>query len=63
MSPMMPIMKAVTSSALGLPKSWDTTSLPMSCESATRVTIKAAAVDSSSEGICATRPSPMVSST
>ena len=35
---------------------------PMSFDVVTRVTMIAAAVESSSAGICATRPSPIVSS-
>ncbi|MNG05678.1 hypothetical protein D3C84_888830 [compost metagenome] len=35
--------------------------LPMSSEPEARVTMMAAAVDNSSDGNCATKPSPMVS--
>ena len=52
---------AVTNRALGLPNSCRPISPPMSCERDMRVTMMATAVDSSSAGIWATRPSPMVS--
>ena len=59
--PMVIITAAVTASARGEANICRLTWAPMSSELETRVTIIAAAVDSSSEGICATRPSPMVS--
>ncbi|MNU08132.1 hypothetical protein D3C72_2540400 [compost metagenome] len=59
--PMAMRMAAATASALGEANICRLTCWPMSSEDDTRVTMIAAAVDSSSEGICATRPSPMVS--
>ncbi len=53
---------AATASARGWLKSWRDISPPMSCEPDMRVTMMATAVESSSAGSCATRPSPMVSS-
>ena len=61
--PMSPITVAVTISTRGLSVSWATTSAPMSAVPDMRVTTIAAAVESSMDGSCATRPSPMVSST
>ncbi|HEX7641013.1 MAG TPA: hypothetical protein VF472_02275 [Burkholderiaceae bacterium] len=40
---------------------WPTSWPPMSCSLATRDTTTPAAVEITSEGICATRPSPMAS--
>jgi hypothetical protein len=45
----------------GLEKSWPMTSPPTSPSSPTRDTTRPAATETISEGICATRPSPMVS--
>ena len=59
--PMRPIIPAATKRMRGLEVSCSVTSAPMSWALDTRVTMIAAAVESSMEGICATRPSPMVS--
>ncbi|MEA3220169.1 MAG: hypothetical protein OZX49_01270 [Immundisolibacter sp.] len=48
-------------SAVGLASSCLLTWVATFCDCDTRVTRMAAATDSSSEGTCATRPSPMVS--
>ena len=53
---------AATISARGLSNIWLNTWLDMASALETRVTMIAVAVDSTSDGICATRPSPMVSS-
>ena len=52
---------ADTASALGWPATWVSTAALMSCARDMRVTSTATAVESISAGICATRPSPMVS--
>ena len=52
----------VTPRALGCPSTWVTICWLMSCGRDTRVTKTATATDNNSAGICATRPSPMVSS-
>ena len=62
MTPMMPSTAAATPSAFGWPNSCLPSSLPTSCSREMRVTMMATATDSSRPGICATRPSPMVSS-
>ena len=62
-SPIRPMTAAVTISTRGLSVSWEATSWPMSEAPDMRVTTMAAAVDKSMDGICATRPSPMVKST
>ncbi|MNN55831.1 hypothetical protein D3C81_1707270 [compost metagenome] len=59
--PMAIRIAADTASALGEANICRLTCWPISSELDTRVTMMAAAVDSSREGICATRPSPMVS--
>ncbi|MNY61347.1 hypothetical protein D3C86_1980200 [compost metagenome] len=59
--PMAIMIAAATASARGEANICRLTWAPMSSEVDTRVTMIAAAVDSSSDGICATRPSPMVS--
>jgi hypothetical protein len=51
---------AIRSASLFFP-SWVTTLLPMSPELADRVVIRPVATDSSSAGICETRPSPTLS--
>ncbi len=61
-SPSRPSSPATTRSTRGSPSSWFTSCRPMSSARDMRVTMMATAVDSSSEGIWATRPSPMVSS-
>ncbi len=60
--PIAIMIAADTASALGEANICRCTCCPMSSELVTRVTMIAAAVESSSDGICATRPSPMVSS-
>ena len=59
--PKMAMMDEVTNSAVGLPSCVPACSA-MDSVVVTRVTTMAVASDSSKEGICATRPSPMVSS-
>ncbi len=59
---MIPSSAAATLSDLGLPNSCRRNSPPTSCGRDMRVTMIATAVDSSSAGSCAARPSPMVSS-
>ncbi|MNP28325.1 hypothetical protein D3C76_1212840 [compost metagenome] len=59
--PMAIRIAAEIASALGEANICRLTCWPMSSELETRVTMIAAAVDSSSDGSCATRPSPMVS--
>ncbi len=61
-SPMRPRMPAATASAFGWPSICLATCWLMSDERDMRVTMIATATDSSSAGICATRPSPIVSS-
>ncbi|MNT89549.1 hypothetical protein D3C72_2302920 [compost metagenome] len=56
---MPPMMPAVTYSTCGLANSWPITWVPMSCSLATRDTTIPAAIEITSAGICATRPSPM----
>ena len=56
------MIAAATSSARGLSNICVNTWLDMASELDTRVTMIAVAVDSTSDGICATSPSPMVSS-
>ena len=58
----MPMITAVIISTCGLENSWPVNCVPMSSSVATRDTITPAAVEMISAGICATRPSPMVSS-
>ncbi|MCG3170190.1 MAG: hypothetical protein CALGDGBN_01729 [Pseudomonadales bacterium] len=53
---------AETASARGESNICPSTCSPMSRAALTRVTMIAAVVESSREGICATSPSPMVSS-
>jgi hypothetical protein len=60
--PITPSRPAATPSAFGERNSWRFISPPMSCEPDMRVTMIATAVESSSAGICVTRPSPIVSS-
>ncbi|MNN51631.1 hypothetical protein D3C81_1662860 [compost metagenome] len=60
--PMTAIKPAATASALGEANIWRLICLPMSSEPDARVTMIAAAVDNNSDGNCATKPSPMVSS-
>ena len=60
--PSSPRMPLVTASARGWPRSCDTICWLMSCGRETRVTRMATATDNSSAGICATSPSPIVSS-
>ncbi|MNT48536.1 hypothetical protein D3C72_1853200 [compost metagenome] len=55
-------MPAVRNSTCGLEKSWPVSWLPTSSSVVTRETITPAAVEITSAGICATRPSPMASS-
>nr|GEX22846.1 hypothetical protein [Tanacetum cinerariifolium] len=57
--PMTIMIPADTASALCDANIWRPTSLPISSEPEARVTMIAAAVDSSSDGNCATKPSPM----
>jgi len=52
----------VIARARGWPNSCESTCCVTSASAEIRVTMMAVAVDSSSEGICATSPSPMVSS-
>jgi len=59
--PIRPSRPEATASAFGLRVSCVTSSLPMSWARDMRVTMIACAVESSSAGTCATRPSPMVS--
>ncbi|MNW21045.1 hypothetical protein D3C71_2217420 [compost metagenome] len=59
---MIAINAADTASALGEANICRLICLPMSSEPEARVTMIAAAVDNSSDGNCATKPSPMVSS-
>ncbi len=59
-SPITIMIAADTASALGEANIWRLISLPISSEPEARVTMIAAAVDRSSDGNCATKPSPMV---
>jgi hypothetical protein len=59
---MPPMMAAVMYSTCGLANSWPISCEPMSCSLATRDTTIPAAIEITSDGICATRPSPMASS-
>ena len=59
--PMTTISAPDTARALGESNICRLISLPISSEPEARVTMIAAAVDSSSDGNCATKPSPMVS--
>ncbi|MNF17632.1 hypothetical protein D3C80_2212470 [compost metagenome] len=61
-TPITSMMPAETARALGESNICRLISLPMSSEPEARVTMIAAAVDSSRDGNCATKPSPMVSS-
>ena len=61
-SPMMPMMPAVRNITLGLENSWLIICWPMSWSVDTRDTTTPAAVEITSAGIWATRPSPIVSS-
>ncbi|MNJ73199.1 hypothetical protein D3C77_699610 [compost metagenome] len=60
--PITIITPADTPSALGESNICRLIWLPMSSEPEARVTMIAAAVDNSSDGNCATKPSPMVNS-
>ena len=59
--PMMPTMPPVNASACGLASTCVINCCPVSWSVLTRLTTRPAAVDMISAGICATRPSPMVS--
>ncbi|MNI95163.1 hypothetical protein D3C77_771830 [compost metagenome] len=59
---MMPMMPAVRNSTAGFENNWLMICWPMSWSVDTRDTTTPAAVEITSAGICATRPSPMVSS-
>ena len=62
-NPSKPITTAVKINTLGLLNSWlSICSLMLSCE-LTRVTITPAAVEIINDGICATKPSPIVNNT
>ena len=58
--PKMAMMPAAMNSALGL-ANWAVACSVIFSEVVTRVTMMAVANDKNSDGICATRPSPMVS--
>jgi len=60
-SPSTPRTPPVTARVRGFSSNWLTICPPMSCSLETRVTMMAAAVDSTNEGSWATKPSPMVS--
>ncbi|MNN75442.1 hypothetical protein D3C81_1917470 [compost metagenome] len=59
--PMPPMMAAVMYNTCGRANNWPTNWPPISCSLATRDTTIPAAVEMISEGICATRPSPIAS--
>ncbi len=59
---MMPMITPVIINTRGLLNNWPVNCVPMSSSVATRDTITPAAVEMISDGICATRPSPIVSS-
>ncbi len=61
-SPMTTMITPVIVSTRGFVNSWPVICVPMSSSVATRDTITPAAVEITSDGICATRPSPIVSS-
>ena len=60
--PRPPTMPPVMYSTAGLANSWLTTWPPTSLSLATRETTIPAAIEMISDGICATRPSPIASS-
>jgi hypothetical protein len=57
--PTTPMMPAVIASARYWPNTWPVMAWAMSCEREARVTSIATALETSSAGSCATRPSPM----
>ena len=61
-SPISTMIAPVMFSTRGFVNSWPVICVPMSSSVATRDTITPAAVEITSDGICATRPSPIVSS-
>ena len=62
MRPITPSTLPATARLRGWVNSWRDISLPRSCARDMRVTMIATPVESSSAGICATSPSPIVSS-